>query len=56
MSETPESDNGLEAWLEIIRQQVASVRYGVVQIVVQDSQLAQIEKTERVRLNKLHQQ
>jgi hypothetical protein len=39
-------------WLEIVRQQVSSLRYGVVQIVVHDSQITQIEKTERVRLGK----
>jgi hypothetical protein len=39
-------------WLEIVRQQVASLRYGVVEIVVHDSQVTQIEKTERVRLDK----
>ena len=40
-------------WLEIVRQQVGSLRYGVVEIVVHDSQVTQIEKTERVRLDKL---
>lgn len=40
------------AWLEIVRRQVGSLRYGVVQIVVHDSQVTQIEKTERVRLDK----
>ncbi len=39
-------------WLEIVRRQVGSLRYGVVQIVVHDSQFTQIEKTERVRLDK----
>jgi len=39
-------------WLEIVRQQVGSLRYGVVEIVVHDSQVTQIEKTERVRLDK----
>ena len=39
-------------WLEVVRQQVSSLRYGVVQIVVHDSQVTQIEKTERVRLDK----
>ena len=39
-------------WLEIVRQQVASLRYGVVEIVVHDSQVTQIEKTERVRLDR----
>ena len=39
-------------WLEIVREQVASLKYGVVEIVVHDSQVTQIEKTERVRLDK----
>jgi hypothetical protein len=39
-------------WLAVVRQQVGSLRYGVVQIVVHDSQVTQIEKTERVRLDK----
>jgi hypothetical protein len=36
--------------LEIVRRQVGSLRYGVVQVVVHDSQVTQIDKTERVRL------
>ena len=39
-------------WLELVRRQVSSLRFGVVQIVVHDSQVTQIEKTERVRLDK----
>jgi hypothetical protein len=39
-------------WLEIVRQQVGSLRYGVVEIIVHDSRVTQIEKTERVRLDK----
>ena len=39
-------------WLEVVRQHVNSLRYGVVQITVHDSQVTQIEKTERVRLDK----
>ena len=39
-------------WLEIVRQHVDSLRYGVVEIVVHDSQVTQIEKTERLRLDK----
>ena len=41
-------------WLEVVRRQVSSLRFGVVQIVVHDSQVTQIEKTERVRLDKSH--
>jgi len=37
-------------WLEIVRRQVGSLRFGVVQVVVHDSQVTQIDKTERVRL------
>ena len=39
-------------WLELVRQQVGSLRYGVVEIIVHDSQVTQIEKTERLRLDK----
>ena len=46
------SANDRPEWLEIVRRQVASLRYGVVQVVVHDSQVTQIEKTERVRLDK----
>jgi hypothetical protein len=45
-------DNEKPDWLEVVRQQVSSLKYGVVQIVVHDSQVTQIEKTERVRLDK----
>jgi hypothetical protein len=39
-------------WLELVIQQVSSLRYGVVEIVVHDSRVIQIEKTERLRLDK----
>lgn len=41
-----------QAWLEIVQRQVASLRFGVVQIVVHESEVTQIDKTERVRLQK----
>jgi hypothetical protein len=55
MNKTIEILNAREAgsepgWLELVRQQVGSLRYGVVQIVVHDARVTQIEKTERVRL------
>ena len=43
-------------WLEVVQRQVGSLRYGEVQIVVHDSQVTQIEKTERVRLGKTRAQ
>jgi len=37
-------------WLELVRQNVQSLRFGVVQIVVHDSRVTQIERTEKTRL------
>ncbi len=39
-----------ESWLDAVRGQVKSLRFGVVQIVVHDSRVLQIEKTEKIRL------
>ena len=48
-----EGDAGEKSgWLEIVRRQVGSLRFGVVQIVVHDSHVTQIEKSECVRLEK----
>lgn len=41
-----------EPWVGLVRRQVNSLRYGLVQIVVHDGQVTQIERTERVRLEK----
>jgi hypothetical protein len=46
------SEGGTPAWFELVRQHVASLQYGVVQIVVHDSEVIQIEKTERMRFEK----
>ena len=40
------------AWLVLVAQQVESLRFGVVQIVVHENRVVQIEKTEKVRLDK----
>jgi len=39
-------------WLKIVSAQVDTLRYGAVEIIVHDSQVTQIEKTERLRLDK----
>ncbi len=41
-----------DAWLPIVVQKLQGLRYGVVQIVVHDSQVVQIERTERTRLDR----
>ena len=53
-TETNLSTNAAPEWLELVRRQVNSLRFGVVQIVVHDSQVTQVEKTERVRLAPKH--
>ena len=42
---------GKAAWLAIVKQQVKSLHFGVVQIVVHNDRVVQIERTEKVRLN-----
>jgi hypothetical protein len=39
-------------WLDLVAQQVRSLRFGVVEIIVHDSRVIQIEKTEKLRLDR----
>ena len=39
-----------DEWLSLIARQVAQLRFGEVQIVVHDSRVVQIERTEKLRL------
>lgn len=38
-------------WLVALREQVGSLRFGVVQIVVHEGRVVQIERTEKVRFD-----
>ena len=38
-------------WLTIVREKVETLRYGVVQIVIHDSQVTLIERTEKTRIS-----
>jgi hypothetical protein len=49
----PDAAPGDAKWLDLVVQRVKSLRYGVVEIVVHDARVIQIEKTERVRLDKI---
>jgi hypothetical protein len=46
----PSNQQSSADWLELVRQKVQSLRFGVVQIVVHDSRVTQIERTEKTRL------
>ena len=37
-------------WLSLVREKVETLRYGVVQIVVHNSRVTQIERTEKTRI------
>jgi hypothetical protein len=39
-------------WVKLVQAQVEAMRYGVVQVVVHDSRVVQIERTEKLRLDK----
>lgn len=43
-------ENAPEAWIDIVRQKVASMRFGSVQIVVHEGRVTQVESTEKTRL------
>ncbi len=47
----PRARDGLPAWLDVIQEKVGSLRFGVVQIIVHDSEVVQIERTERIRFD-----
>jgi hypothetical protein len=43
-------DNQHTNWLELVHEKVETLRFGVVQIVVHDSRVTLIERTEKTRL------
>ncbi len=50
--ETSLPSGAVPEWLELVWRQIGSLHYGTVEIVVHDSRVIQIEKTERMRLEK----
>ena len=45
-------ENSEPSWVRLIQGQVESMRFGVVQIIVHDSRVVQIERTEKLHLDK----
>ena len=39
-------------WLNVVRDQVEHLRFGVIQIVVHENKVVQVERTEKVRFEK----
>jgi hypothetical protein len=44
-------ETGEPEWLKLIRQHVATLKFGTVQITVHDSRVTQVERSEKVRLD-----
>jgi hypothetical protein len=49
ISEPNSPDGGKTDWLEVVRQNVASVRFGSVQITIHDGRVTQVESIEKTR-------
>ena len=48
-SERPAPEGSKSEWLEIVRNNVANLRFGSVQITVHDGRVTQVESTEKTR-------
>ena len=51
MSTTVIDHESLEPWLEVVRQKVAAIRFGSVQITVHEGRVTQVESLEKTRFN-----
>jgi hypothetical protein len=47
-----EISESFPAWLELVREQVNSLKFGTVQITVHDSRVTQVDRLEKVRLER----
>ncbi|HEY1084837.1 MAG TPA: YezD family protein [Prosthecobacter sp.] len=45
------TESETDAWVEIVRQKVAAMRFGSVQIIVHEGRVTQVESTEKTRLS-----
>ena len=52
MSSSAKRDRSESAWLDLVEQQVESLQFGIVQIVVHEARVVQLERTEKIRLDK----
>lgn len=48
-SESPDCDGGKVDWLEVVRNNVANLKFGSVQITVHEGRVTQVESIEKTR-------
>jgi len=51
-NDAQERETNLPEWLELVRRQVGSLKFGTVQITVHDAHVTQVERVEKVRLDR----
>ena len=57
MSKTSAINGEAQAnWLDLVSEQIRQLRFGVVQITVHDGRVVQIDRTEKVRFDRLETQ
>ena len=47
------AQTAIPEWLDVVREKVEGLRYGVIQLVVHDGRVTQIDRTEKTRLDSL---
>ena len=47
-----EANESLPTWLKLVREQVEALKFGTVQITVHDSRVTQVERLEKLRLDR----
>lgn len=50
---TSDSKNAVPNWVQVVQEQVSAIRFGVVQITIHESRVVQVERTEKVRFDRL---
>jgi len=48
----PQITEALPPWLQLVRNQVRSLKFGTAQITVHDSRVVQVERVEKLRFDK----
>lgn len=47
----PDEPQTIQPWERLVREQIADLRFGVVQIVVHEGRVVHLERTQRVRFD-----
>jgi len=55
-NQTSEAKQAAPAWVQVVQEQVGAIRFGVVQITIHESRVVQVERTEKVRLDRLEKE